>query len=233
MRSSTSPHAVAVARLTELPLPGVRFGTVQEAPRRLSCDIAALDALLCGGWPQGRISEIYGPLTSGKTSLALASLAAVSRRGEVVACVDVADALQPSSMAAAGADLQRILWVRPPSFKDAVRCAELILRGGGFALVLLDVGHTLSHGLRAHTWPRLLHAAEKSHSALVVMAPQRITGSCAALSLRVQPRSRHWRQALWPLFEGFDSTIVLERNKLGAPAKQVGLHFSAAMGGVQ
>lgn len=221
MRTSASPHAVAVARLAELPLPGVRFGAVVEPPRRLACEISALDELLSGGWPQGRISELYGPLSSGKTSLALALLAATSRRGEVVACVDLTDALHPSCVAAAGADLQRVLWVRPPSLRDSMRCTELILKAGGFALVVLDLGHQLPRGLRVHTWPRLLHAAEQSHTALVVLAGQRVAGSFATLSLCLQPRRVCWQPGLWPLFDGFESLASLERNKLGRPGRRV------------
>jgi hypothetical protein len=221
MRTSTSPHAVAVARLAELPLPGVRFGALIEPPRRLPCGIPALDELLRGGWPQGRISEVYGPLSSGKTSLVLALLATTSRRGEVVACVDLADALHPSCVAAAGADLQRVLWVRPPSLRDSLRCTELILKAGGFALVVLDLGQQPPRSLRIHTWPRLLHAAERSHTALVVLAAQRVAGSFATLSLRLQPRRVCWQPGLWSLFDGFESLASLERNKLGQPGQRV------------
>jgi hypothetical protein len=221
MRSSTSPHAVAVARLAELPLPGVRRGAVAEPLRRLKCDVPVIDTLLNGGWPQGRISELYGALSCGKTRLALALLAATSRQGEVVACVDLADALHPACVAAAGADLQRILWVRPPSWRDSMRCTELILKAGGFALVVLDLGHQLPRGTRAHTWPRLLHAAEQSHTALLVLAPQRVAGSFATLSVHMQARRVCWQPGLWPLFDGFESVVSLERNKLGQPGRQV------------
>jgi recombination protein RecA len=74
--------------------------------------IATLDELLGGGLPIGAISEIVGPECSGRTSLALAFLAQVTQQGKVCAWVDVSDALHPESAAAAGVDLNRLLWVR-------------------------------------------------------------------------------------------------------------------------
>ncbi|MBI3784233.1 MAG: hypothetical protein HY270_12625 [Deltaproteobacteria bacterium] len=220
MRASTS-HAAAL-RLTDLALPGrVYLGSAApELPRRLPCGIAAIDTLLGGGWPQGRISELNGPPSSGKTALALALLAATSRRGEVVACVDLADALHPASMAAAGADLHSVLWVRPPSPRDGLRCTELILQAGGFAAVVLDLGQQLPHRLRLHTWPRLLHAAEQSHTAVVVVAAQPVAGSCAIISVQMRPRQTLWQHGLWPLFDGFESVATVERSKLGKPGQR-------------
>jgi recombination protein RecA len=74
--------------------------------------IAAIDELLGGGLPVGAISEIVGPECSGRTALALAFLAGITRQGKVCAWVDVSDALHPESAAAAGIDLNRLLWVR-------------------------------------------------------------------------------------------------------------------------
>ncbi len=231
MRSSTSPHAVAFARLAGLSLPGVRRGDIHEAPRRLACGVPALDRLLAGGWPRGRISEVYGPVSSGKTTFALASLAAATRRGEFVACIDAADALHPLSVAAAGACLSHILWIRPPSVRDALRCTDLILRGGGFTLVLLDLGRQSPRYGYGSNWLRLLRSAEKSHTALVIVAAQRLAGSFASLSLRLQAGRTFWKTESGcrtgqtgptpPLFfDGFECRALLDRNKMGAPARQ-------------
>src|SRR5713101_6533362 len=102
MRASTS--ATAVARLAELSLPGrVHVGlTACEPVRRLACGWERIDAVLGGGLPRGRVSEFVGPLSSGKTSLLLTILAAVTRHGEVAAWVDLADAMHPASVVAAG-----------------------------------------------------------------------------------------------------------------------------------
>jgi hypothetical protein len=78
----------------------------------IATGIASLDELLDGGLPVGAISEIAGPECSGRTSLALAFLARVSRQGNACAWIDVSDSLHPESAAAAGVDLGRLLWVR-------------------------------------------------------------------------------------------------------------------------
>lgn len=230
MLASTSHQASAVARLADLSLPGrVHIGlTTPEPVRRVPGGIAAVDALLGGGVPRGRISEVLGPPSCGKTALILSLLATATRRGEVVACVDLADALHPASVAGAGADLQRVLWVRPPSAVDGMRCTELLLQAGGFAVVVLDFGMALRRPLRRHVWPRLLHAAEQSHTALVVLAPHRLAGSFAVLSLGVRPRRAVWQSGLWPLFDGFVATVRVERNKLGvSEAKSVKLNVKS------
>jgi recombination protein RecA len=74
--------------------------------------IAALDEQLDGGLPVGAISELAGPECSGRTSVALAFVAGLTRAARVCAWVDVSDALDPVSAAAAGVDLARLLWVR-------------------------------------------------------------------------------------------------------------------------
>lgn len=227
--ASTSHQALAVTRLAELALPGrVHIGLVPEPVRRVPSGLASIDTLLGGGLPRGRISEVLGPLSSGKSALLLALLAAATQRGEVVACVDLADALHPQSVASAGAGLPRLLWVRPRSVTDGLRCTELLLQAGGFAVVALDLGTPMSRPLRHHVWPRLLHAAERSHTALVVLAPHRVAGSFAALSLSLRSRAVRWHRGLWPLFDGFDTTVLLSRNKLGgAEAKSIKLEVKS------
>lgn len=76
------------------------------------CGIAELDALLGGGFPRGSLVEVCGSASSGRTSLSLALLAQATARQEACAFVDVSDALDPWSVAAAGVDMRRLLWVR-------------------------------------------------------------------------------------------------------------------------
>ena len=77
-----------------------------------STGVAAVDELLDGGLPIGAITEMTGPESSGRTSLALSFLARVTQGGSVGAWIDVCDALHAESAAAAGIDLSRLLWVR-------------------------------------------------------------------------------------------------------------------------
>jgi hypothetical protein len=80
-------------------------------PDMVSSGIPAVDALT-GGLPRGCLSEICGPTSSGRTTMLLAALAAATRRGEYCAVIDASDALDPHFTAAAGVDLDRLLWVR-------------------------------------------------------------------------------------------------------------------------
>ena len=84
---------------------------VRPAPEMASSGIAELDGLT-GGLPRGCLTEICGPASSGRTTLMLAALAASTRRGEFCVVVDASDSLDPQSVADAGVDLHRLLWVR-------------------------------------------------------------------------------------------------------------------------
>lgn len=74
--------------------------------------IGPLDELLDGGLPQGALSELVGPECSGRTSIALSFAAQLTQEERVCAWVDVSNALDPASAAAAGVDLSRLLWLR-------------------------------------------------------------------------------------------------------------------------
>ena len=84
---------------------------IRPAPMMVSSGISALDALT-GGLPRGCLTEICGPASSGRTTVLLAALAAATQRGESCVVVDASDALDPRSAAAAGVELDRLLWVR-------------------------------------------------------------------------------------------------------------------------
>lgn len=88
------------------------------------CGVAELDAVLGGGFPRGSLVELCGSASSGRTSLALSLLAQSTARQETCAFVDVSDALDPSSLAAAGVDLARVLWVRCGEMQGKAATAE-------------------------------------------------------------------------------------------------------------
>jgi len=99
-QKSTILHVTPASRLETRPV-----------PEMVTSGIPALDALT-GGLPRGCITEICGPASSGRTTVLLAALASATRRGEYCAVIDASDALDPESLAAAGVDLDRLLWVR-------------------------------------------------------------------------------------------------------------------------
>src|SRR5262252_185918 len=74
--------------------------------------VAELDAVLGGGFPRGSLVELCGGACSGRTSLAFSLLAQATGRQEACAFVDVSDSLDPLSVAAAGVELPRLLWIR-------------------------------------------------------------------------------------------------------------------------
>jgi len=84
---------------------------VRPAPAMVSSGIREFDALT-GGFPRGCLTEICGPASSGRTTILLSALARATRSGEVCALVDSSDALNPVSAAAAGVEMERLLWVR-------------------------------------------------------------------------------------------------------------------------
>ena len=85
-----------------------RLGEDAVAP----LDSAALDRGLAGGLPRGQVSEVVGPASSGRTSVAWAALAAATRRGESAALIDTFDRFDPPTAHACGMDLSKLLWVR-------------------------------------------------------------------------------------------------------------------------
>jgi recombination protein RecA len=86
--------------------------------------IEALDEALDGGLPVGAITELAGPECSGRTSIALSFLARLTGAGKVCAWIDVTDALDPASAAAAGVNLARLLWVRCGVVEQRPRAAH-------------------------------------------------------------------------------------------------------------
>jgi recombination protein RecA len=107
--------ALVFERLAALPrpvevTPASRL-TLRLAPEMVSSGVSEIDALT-GGFPRGCLSEICGPVSSGRTSLLLAALAAATRRQEACALVDVSDALDPASAVKAGVNFKTFLWVR-------------------------------------------------------------------------------------------------------------------------
>jgi RecA/RadA recombinase len=162
--------------------------------RRLATGIPDLDRLLGGGVPSGRLTEITGPASSGRTSVALALLARATRAGEVAAWIDGAHALDAASAETAGAVLDRVLWARPPDPHAALRCGECLIGAGGFALVVLDVAHAAgaSRRLPDACWQRLARRARGCATALVVVSDARSTGSQADLVLELRPPRAHF-----------------------------------------
>jgi hypothetical protein len=167
--------------------------------RPLATGIAALDALLAGGFPRGELSEIHGPASSGRTGVLLALLARTTGAGALAALVDPLDRLDPASAQAAGVDLARLLWLRgargsgeEPQAKAlaAATAAVATLAGSGlFDVVVLDLAGADRERrlLSAITWLRLQRLVEYGTSALVLVADGHVACSPGGRALALEP----------------------------------------------
>jgi recombination protein RecA len=173
--------------------------------------VAALDACLRSGLPRGQLSEIVGPASSGRTTLALQILAAATQRGEIAALVDTFDRLDVESAIAAGIDPERLLWIRgsamslgaTPSLvtsraldaaiNRALKAVNLVLQAGGFGCVVLDLADMPPIVLRRipfTTWLRVQRLVEGRDTACVLLVPQALARSAGGLTLSLAGRMR-------------------------------------------
>ncbi|MDO5561466.1 MAG: recombinase RecA [bacterium] len=95
-------------------------------------------ALGIGGFPKGRIVEVYGPEASGKTTLCLHAIADVQKKGGVAAFIDVEHALDPVRAAAIGVDLEKMIISQPDYGEQALEIAETLIRSGGVDILIID-----------------------------------------------------------------------------------------------
>ena len=123
-----------------------RFGSAfqsheKRATEVISTGIAEIDSFALGGLPRGALTEVFGPASSGRTSFMLSALAHATNHEEVCAVVDTSNSFDPKSATRAGINCERLLWIRcGHNLEHAFKAADLLLQGGGFGLVLLDLG---------------------------------------------------------------------------------------------
>lgn len=95
-------------------------------------------ALGIGGYPKGRIIEIYGPESSGKTTLALHAIAEVQKNGGYVAFIDAEHALDPKYARALGVDIDNLILSQPDTGEQALEIAEALIRSGSVDTIVID-----------------------------------------------------------------------------------------------
>ena len=99
----------------------------------------ALDiAVGVGGYPRGRVIEIYGPESSGKTTLALHAIAEAQKMGGVTAFIDAEHALDPVYAHHLGVDTKELLISQPDSGEQALSIAESLVRSGAVDMIVID-----------------------------------------------------------------------------------------------
>src|SRR5690349_10432545 len=150
--------------------------------------ISELDSLT-GGIPRGALSEIFGPASSGRTSLLYSMLHSATAHDEICALIDINNVFAPTAAAPADIDLDRFLWVRCDSnLEHGFKATDLILHAGGFGLVVLDMGDVSGKDARriiSSWWYRFRRTVENKPTAIVVISAEACTRSCASLTLEL------------------------------------------------
>ncbi len=121
-------------------------GAIMRLGDRPTCDIDALSsgsilldkALGVGGYPKGRIVEIYGPESSGKTTLALTCVAEVQKNGGMAAYIDAENSIDPEYAKALGVQVDDLILSQPDSGEQALSIVEMLTKSGAFDLIVVD-----------------------------------------------------------------------------------------------
>jgi hypothetical protein len=160
--------------------------------------ISEVDSAI-GGLPRGALTEIVGEASSGRTSLLLSILCEATGRQETCALVDAEDAFDPHSAAAAGVRLDRLIWIRSAhNAEHALKAADLLIQGGGFGLVILDLGDippATARRISLTSWFRLRRAVEPTPTVLVSVARESNAKTCASLILECARERVEWSGA--------------------------------------
>jgi hypothetical protein len=168
---------------------------------------------------RGKITEIVGPLGSGRTSVLIALLRDVTAAGGAAALVDADATFDPATAARAGVVLDRLLWIRCDGRRDvAVAALDLLARCPGFTLVALDAGESAPR-LTLNQAFRLRQAARRADVAVVLVGRDRVAGAGAALAVRTRREALAWagpRRRPTRLI-GMGTALHVVRNQGAAP----------------
>jgi recombination protein RecA len=141
----------------------------------ISTGALTLDLALGGGYPKGRVVEVYGPESSGKTTLTLHAIAEVQKRGGVAAFVDAEHALDPVYAAALGVDIENLLVSQPDTGEMGLEIVDQLVRSGAVDIVVVDSVAALTP--RAEIEGEMGDLAVGSQARLMSQAMRKITGN--------------------------------------------------------
>lgn len=141
----------------------------------VSTGALTLDLALGGGYPKGRVVEVYGPESSGKTTLTLHAIAEAQRRGGVAAFVDAEHALDPVYAAALGVDIENLLVSQPDTGEMALEIVDQLVRSAAVDIVVVDSVAALTP--RAEIEGEMGDLAVGSQARLMSQAMRKITGN--------------------------------------------------------
>ena len=141
----------------------------------ISTGALTLDLALGGGYPKGRVVEVYGPESSGKTTLTLHAIAEVQKNGGVAAFVDAEHALDPVYAAALGVDIENLLVSQPDTGEMALEIVDQLVRSAAVDLVVVDSVAALTP--RSEIEGEMGDHAVGSQARLMSQAMRKITGN--------------------------------------------------------
>ena len=141
----------------------------------VSTGALTLDLALGGGYPKGRVVEVYGPESSGKTTLTLHAIAEVQRNGGVAAFVDAEHALDPVYAASLGVDVENLLVSQPDTGEMALEIVDQLVRSAAVDIVVVDSVAALTP--RAEIEGEMGDLAVGSQARLMSQAMRKITGN--------------------------------------------------------
>ena len=121
-------------------------GSIMRLGDRNTCDVDSISsgsilldrALGIGGYPKGRIIEIYGPESSGKTTLALTAIAEVQKKGGMAAFIDAENSIDPEYAKTLGVDIDNLILSQPDNGEQALEIVEMLVKSGAFELIVVD-----------------------------------------------------------------------------------------------
>ncbi|MGI8746204.1 MAG: hypothetical protein ACR2NN_27210 [Bryobacteraceae bacterium] len=174
------------------------FRPEYKLSEKLATGLPALDGLI-EGFPRGAISEIAGPESSGRATLAHALLAAATSNLEICAYIDTSDSFDPCSAAASGVALNQLLWIRcGHAAEHAFQATDSILHAGGFGVVVLDLSRATDRACRSipiSYWYRFRRAVENTPAVLAVIEREPLAKSCASLIVELTRKKAVWSGA--------------------------------------
>jgi len=141
----------------------------------ISTGALTLDLALGGGYPKGRVVEVYGPESSGKTTLTLHAIAEVQRKGGVAAFVDAEHALDPVYAASLGVDIENLLVSQPDTGEMALEIVDQLVRSAAVDLVVVDSVAALTP--RSEIEGEMGDHSVGSQARLMSQAMRKITGN--------------------------------------------------------
>ena len=177
-----------------------RFGPAFKPHEKRPAEVISTGACevdsFIGGLPRGSMTEVFGPASSGRTSFMLSALSHATRHEEVCVLVDTNNVFDLKSASQAELNFERLLWIRcANNLEHAFKATDLLLQGGGFGIVMLDLGNVPAKSAKriiSSWWYRFRRTLETTPTALVVIAEESCVRSCASLALELKGETCLW-----------------------------------------